>query len=98
MRLKMRIMKVSLAFMSILMLTATTQAADVVYCDYIGVPKGCVARDGVVLRPAPGDKALARTVTMPRGSSTVPPYIAPYNENLPTAYPYDKAKGNVGGP
>lgn len=25
-----------------------------VYCTYIGVPAGCVARPGVVLRPAPG--------------------------------------------
>lgn len=24
-----------------------------VYCKYVGVPKGCVARPGVVLRPAP---------------------------------------------
>jgi len=28
-------------------------AAAVVYCKYIGVPKGCVARPGVVLKPAP---------------------------------------------
>ena len=31
-----------------------SQPADaVVYCKYVGVPKGCVARPGVVLRPAP---------------------------------------------
>ncbi len=29
-------------------------AKAVVYCDYVGVPKGCVARPGVALRPAPG--------------------------------------------
>ena len=29
-------------------------AEAVVYCDYIGVPKGCVARPGVALHPAPG--------------------------------------------
>jgi hypothetical protein len=28
-------------------------ANAVVYCKYIGVPKGCVARPGVVLVPAP---------------------------------------------
>ncbi len=28
-------------------------AGAVVYCKYVGVPKGCVARVGVVLRPAP---------------------------------------------
>jgi hypothetical protein len=28
-------------------------AAAVVYCKYVGVPKGCVARAGVIYRPAP---------------------------------------------
>ena len=28
-------------------------AEAVVYCNYVGVPKGCVVRPGVVLRPAP---------------------------------------------
>ena len=28
-------------------------AGAVVYCNYVGVPKGCVARAGVVYRPAP---------------------------------------------
>ncbi|MGV3635674.1 MAG: hypothetical protein ACO1NY_15100 [Pseudorhodoplanes sp.] len=28
-------------------------AQAVVYCKYVGVPKGCVARPGVVLVPAP---------------------------------------------
>ena len=32
----------------------TTPAGAVVYCDYIGVPKGCIARPGVALRAAPG--------------------------------------------
>ncbi len=51
----MRIATTLLAFLTILILTATTQRADaVVYCKYVGVPKGCVARPGVVLRPAPG--------------------------------------------
>jgi len=44
-----------LGFLTILSLTATTQVANaVVYCEYIGVPEGCVARPGVVLAPAPG--------------------------------------------
>ena len=43
-----------LAVLTITILSATTQRADaVVYCKYVGVPKGCVARPGVVLRPAP---------------------------------------------
>lgn len=28
-------------------------AEAVVYCKYVGVPKGCVAKPGVVYRPAP---------------------------------------------
>jgi hypothetical protein len=35
-------------------LMAGAQPAEAaVYCKYVGVPKGCVARPGVVLRPAP---------------------------------------------
>ena len=44
-----------LGFLTILILTATTQVANAaVYCEYIGVPEGCVATPGVVLAPAPG--------------------------------------------
>ena len=44
-----------LGFLTILILTATTQVADaIVYCEYIGVPEGCVVTPGVVLAPAPG--------------------------------------------
>jgi hypothetical protein len=32
----------------------TVPAQAVVYCQYIGVPTGCVVRPGVVLHPAPG--------------------------------------------
>ncbi len=31
-----------------------TPAGAVVYCTYVGVPAGCVARRGVALRAAPG--------------------------------------------
>lgn len=35
-------------------LTVTSIPAEaVVYCKYVGVPKGCVAKPGVVYRPAP---------------------------------------------
>jgi hypothetical protein len=99
----MRMRAAPFAFLSILMLTATTEAADVVYCDYIGIPKGCVARAGVALRPAPSVGAPARTVRVPQGSSAaplyIPPYnpeyVSPYNQNPLTAYPYDQAKGNI---
>jgi hypothetical protein len=36
--------------------------APVVYCKYVGVPKGCVVRPGVVLRPAP--RAVRRGVNL----------------------------------
>ena len=36
-----------------LVLSAPTANAAVVYCKYVGVPKGCVARAGVVLDPRP---------------------------------------------
>lgn len=42
----------ALASMMLILGTPAAKAA-VVYCKYIGVPKGCVARAGVVLAPAP---------------------------------------------
>ena len=33
-------------------------AGAVVYCKYVGVPKGCVARAGVIYRPAPVVRAV----------------------------------------
>jgi hypothetical protein len=41
------------------------RAATVVYCQYIGVPKGCVARQGVVLKPAPAVRAATPGVNTP---------------------------------
>lgn len=40
------------------LVAVTGPANAVVYCDYIGVPKGCVARPGVVYRPAPVVRAV----------------------------------------
>ena len=43
-----------------------SQPADaVVYCKYVGVPKGCVVRPGVVLRPRPVARAAAREAVRP---------------------------------
>jgi hypothetical protein len=42
----------AVAAMTLTLGSPAAQAA-VVYCKYIGVPKGCVARAGVVLAPAP---------------------------------------------
>ena len=46
----------AIAFAAATFLTMTTapDAGAVIYCDYIGVPKGCVAKPGVVLHPVPG--------------------------------------------
>jgi hypothetical protein len=51
------------------MVTVTTDAANaVVYCQYIDYPPSCVARPGVVLRPRPVARAVARPGTpMNRG-------------------------------
>lgn len=43
------------AALTALLLTANVQPAEaVIYCKYVGVPKGCIARAGVVLVAAPG--------------------------------------------
>ena len=47
-------------------LMANTYTANaVVYCKYVGVPKGCVARPGVVLTPMPVARPAARAVVRP---------------------------------
>lgn len=50
-----------------LMLAAAAPAQAVVYCKYIGYPKGCVAKPGVVLvpRPAPAVRAATPGVGAP---------------------------------
>jgi hypothetical protein len=45
-------------------------AEAVVYCKYVGVPKGCVARPGVVLRPAP--VVYCKYVGVPKGCVVKP--------------------------
>ena len=55
MEFKMGSARTLFCFLTVVILTATTQVANaVVYCNYVGVPKGCTARAGVVLLPAPG--------------------------------------------
>lgn len=45
---------VGLGLMAGAMMLGSGQSAEaVVYCKYVGVPKGCVAKPGVVLVPAP---------------------------------------------
>lgn len=51
--LKSRLIIAGMAVVAVFVLAAASPAQAVVYCDYVGVPKGCVARPGAVLRPAP---------------------------------------------
>ena len=45
---------------SIALLALSAGSAEaVVYCKFVGVPKGCVARAGVVYAPAPAARAIA---------------------------------------
>ncbi len=39
------------------------QSGAVVYCKYVGVPKGCVVKPGVVLAPAPVVRSTTVVVT-----------------------------------
>ena len=63
----MRIVLALIAVLSggITMLVTTEVAQAVVYCTYIGYPKGCVARPGVVLRPRPAVRAVTPGVGAP---------------------------------
>ena len=45
--------------------TGTERAGAVVYCQYIDYPVGCVVRAGVVLRPRPVARAVAREAVRP---------------------------------
>ncbi len=56
----------ALAVLAILPANPQVAAAEtVVYCKYIGVPKGCVAKKGVVLTPAPAVRAATPGVNTP---------------------------------
>ena len=65
-------MKSKLAMMlTALFLTAgfvaqgTERTGAVVYCQYIDYPAGCIVRPGVVLRPRPVARAVAREAVRP---------------------------------
>ena len=62
-------MKLTIALSAFLMtgfMAATTQdASAVVYCNYVGYPKGCIARAGVVLRARPVVRAVTPGVGAP---------------------------------
>lgn len=65
MRLKLLPYLAAAALPVLLASAPVAEAATVVYCDYIGVPKGCVARQGVVLKPAPAVRAVTPGVNTP---------------------------------
>jgi hypothetical protein len=64
-------MKYSIALAAALLTTGFLAAATrdagaaVVYCQYVDYPAGCVVRAGVVLRPRPVARAVAREAVRP---------------------------------
>lgn len=63
------ILALALTAGAVLMQAPSAQAA-VVYCKYIGVPKGCVVKAGVVLKPAP--VVYCKYVGVPKGCVVKP--------------------------
>jgi hypothetical protein len=61
----------SMMFLTALILSSgfvtasTEEAGAVVYCQYISYPAGCIVRPGVVLRPRPVARAVAREAVRP---------------------------------
>jgi hypothetical protein len=62
-------MKLSIGLAAVLgvgmLTTSTYEAGAVVYCQYVAYPAGCVVRPGVVLRPRPVARAVAREAVRP---------------------------------
>lgn len=57
-------------FAGAIMLGSNQPAEAAVYCKYVGVPKGCVAKPGVVLVPAP--VVHCKYVGVPKGCVAAP--------------------------
>lgn len=53
-----------------MLLTDAPAAEAAVYCKYVGVPKGCIVKPGVVLQPAP--VVYCKYVGVPKGCVAVP--------------------------
>ena len=62
-------MKLSITLSALLvtgfMAATTEKASAVVYCQYVSYPAGCIVRPGVVLRPRPVARAVAREAVRP---------------------------------
>lgn len=73
-----------------MLLMSSPQAEAVVYCKYVGVPKGCVAKPGVVLKPAP--VVYCKYVGVPKGCVVAPGVV------LAPAPRVVRGGANLGGP
>jgi hypothetical protein len=62
-------MKISISLSALLIavfvIASSEPASAVVYCQYVAYPAGCVVRPGVVLRPRPVARAVAREAVRP---------------------------------
>lgn len=64
--MKLSIALAATALLATAFTTASTEKASaVVYCTYIGYPLNCIVRPGVVLRPRPVARAVAREAVRP---------------------------------
>ena len=65
MKAKLAMMLAALLLTAGFVLLGTERAVAVVFCQYIDYPAGCVVRPGVVLRPRPVARAVAREAVRP---------------------------------
>jgi hypothetical protein len=65
MKAKSAMLLTALVLSSGFVAVGTNEANAVVYCQYISYPAGCVVRPGVVLRPRPVARAVAREAVRP---------------------------------
>lgn len=66
-----------------MLLSSAPPAEAVVYCKYVGYPKGCVAKPGVVLQPVP--VVYCKYIGVPKGCVAAPGVVlrpAPRGVNL----------------
>lgn len=65
MKAKIAMVATASLLISGLLAASTHEARAVIYCQYISYPAGCVVRPGVVLRPRPVARAVAREAVRP---------------------------------
>jgi hypothetical protein len=73
-----------------MLMTNSPPAEAAVYCKYVGVPKGCVVKPGVVLRPAP--VVYCKYIGVPKGCVVAPGVV------LAPAPAVVRGGANLGGP